>query len=60
MHAKFKTKKEKRNWRRTILHLSIRPASTLRPSMTTSPATIALVVAIAGMMFPAIAVDTRT
>ena len=39
----------------TVLHLSRSPASTLSASMTMRPAITALVVAIAGMMFPAIA-----
>ena len=39
----------------TVLHLVNSPASTFRPSMTISPAITALVVAMAGIMFPAMA-----
>ena len=39
----------------TVLHLWDSPASTLRASITMSPAMTAFVVAIAGIMFPAIA-----
>ena len=39
----------------TVLHLVNSPASTFRPSMTISPAITALVVAMAGIMLPAMA-----
>ena len=39
----------------TVLHLVNSPASTFRPSMTISPAITALVVAMTGIMFPAMA-----
>lgn len=41
----------------TILHLLNSPATTLSPSITMSPAITALVVAIAGIMLPAMARD---
>ena len=40
----------------TVLHLSRCPDNTLSPSMTIKPAMTAFVVAIAGMMLPAMAV----
>ena len=39
----------------TVLYLVNSPASTFRPSLTISPAITALVVAMAGMMLPAMA-----
>ena len=39
----------------TVLHVVNSPASTFRPSMTISPAITALVVAMAGIMLPAMA-----
>ena len=39
----------------TVLHLVNSPAGTFRPSMTISPAIIALVVAVAGIMLPPMA-----
>lgn len=48
-------KKKRKHTTLTALHCSILPARIFKPSSTIRPAMMALVVAIAGMMFPAMA-----
>lgn len=49
------TSRESDDWAHTILHLLNSPATTFSASITIRPAITALVVAMAGMMFPAMA-----
>lgn len=60
VQAHIRTTKKKRTEKitgLTALHCSIFPERIFKPSSTISPAMMALVVAIAGMMFPAMAAE---